>query len=94
MFSDVNPVAAIKSFSFHHFLLFFVNMCFLLQQPEIAHRVEGGGGAEVWQEAHVQQLEEEALILDAVHAVQEEHHGGLVVRTETRRHVGLRHRAV
>lgn len=40
-------------------------------------------GSEVRQEANLQHLEQEALVLDAINSVQEEHHGGLVVGTET-----------
>ena len=58
------------------------------------HRVQEGGGSEVWQEAHLQQVEEEALLLHAVHPVQEQHHGRLVVGLEAGRHVWLSDRPV
>jgi len=49
----------------------------------LTHRVQRCTGSQVRQEADLQHLEQEALVLDAVHSFQEEHHGGLVVRTET-----------
>lgn len=47
------------------------------------YRIQRRRGSEVRQEANLQHLEQEALVLNAVNSVQEEHHGGLVVGTET-----------
>lgn len=60
----------------------------------LAHRVQRRRGSKVRQKADLQQLEQEALVLDAVNSVQEEHHGGFVVRAERGGHVGLGHCAV
>lgn len=53
------------------------------------HPVQRCRGSEVRQEAHLQHVEQESLVLNAVHSFQEENHGSLVVRTETGRHVRL-----
>lgn len=58
------------------------------------YRIQRRRGSEVRQEANLQHLEQEALVLDAVNSVQEEHHGGLVVGTETSWHVRFGHCAI
>lgn len=52
-------------------------------------RVQGGCGSHVRQEADLQHVEQEVLVVDTVNSVQEQNHGGLVVRDETGRHLGL-----
>lgn len=57
-------------------------------------RVQRCRGSEVRQEANLQHVEQEGLVLNTVHTFQEEHHGSLMVRTETCRHVRLCHGAI
>lgn len=64
------------------------------QRDEETDRVQGGGGPQVWQEAHLQQVEKEVLVLDSINPVQKQHHGRLVVRTEPSRHIRLHHRTI
>lgn len=54
-----------------------------------SHCVQGSSSSHVRQEANFQHMEQEVLIVDAVHSVQEQHHGGLVVWHKTRRHLWL-----
>lgn len=63
-------------------MYFFVCMC-VCRECSRTYRIQRRRGSEVRQEANLQHLEQEALVLDAVNSVQEEHHGGLVVGTET-----------
>lgn len=58
------------------------------------HRIQGGSSPQVWEEAHFEQLKQKALVLNTIHPVQKQHHGGLVIWTEAGRHVRLCHRPV
>lgn len=46
-------------------------------------RVQGGCGSHVRQEADLQHVEQEVLVVDTVNSVQEQNHGGLVVWDKT-----------
>lgn len=46
------------------------------------HCIKGGCSPHVWKETDFQHMQQEVLIVNAVDSVQEEHHGGLVVRHE------------
>lgn len=59
-----------------------------------AYRIQRRRCPEVRQETDLQHMHQKVLVLDAVHPLQEEHHGSLVVGAETGRHIGLRHRAI
>ena len=51
-----------------------------------SYHIQSGGGPEVWQEGLVNEAVEDALLLNAVHTVQEHDDGRLVVGQQTRRH--------
>lgn len=65
-----------------------------LLRGHVTHRVQWGGGSEVRQETHFQQVQEEVLVLDAVNPVQKQNHGCFVIRTEPRWHIRLDHGTV
>lgn len=59
-----------------------------------AHRIQRSCGSHVRQEANFQHVEQEVLIVDAIHSVKEQHHGSLVVWHETGRHLWLNNLAI
>lgn len=46
------------------------------------YRIQRISSPQVGQEAHFEQVKQKALVLNTIHPVQKQHHGGLVVRTK------------
>jgi len=55
-----------------------------------SHRVQRGCSSHVRQEADLEHMKQEVLVVDAVHSVEEQHHGGLVVWQKTGGHLRLK----
>lgn len=44
-----------------------------------AHRVQRGSSPHVREKAHLQHMEQKILVVNAIHSVQEQNHGSLVI---------------
>lgn len=62
--------------------------------PFFSHRIQRSCSSHVRQEANLKHMKQEVLVINTVHSVEEEHHGGLVVWHKTGRHLGLNNLAI
>lgn len=53
------------------------------------HSVQRSWSSHVRQEADLQNMQQEVLVINSIHSIKEQHHGGLVVWHKTGRHLGL-----